>query len=408
MNRKRKNRKEEILSVAQEIFSAYGLVGANISDIAKEANVVDSNIYHYFKNKEDLLFWALADKMSEAERELKHHLQGIVDPLSRLGKVIWFHLWLNDESPDELRLIKHLLFECRGIRGFYHHEGFGALKSYMKITYTILQQGVNEKVFRSDVNLLLFRNMIFGMLDEESLRSFVSNETERTLPDFTKIMDYVQAMILRVDHSDKKKIGNGKVKKETIYKSAEQIFAEKGYNSATMGDIATAAGISEGSIYTHFKSKEDLLFFLPAERFKWFKRNMVDAFDDNRNPLNELSWFMRLFYRTFLSNMNFLKVFLFSVKLNRRFYASSGYLTYLSYISEIEDILDEGKRTGFVRKEVDSRVFRNFFLGAFFHLTTRWMLSEKTEMIEVMQQWDEVISLLIRSVAREKVEFIVG
>lgn len=408
MNQKRKNRKKEILSAAQEIFSDYGLGDANISDIAKEANVVDSNIYHYFKNKEDLLFWALADKMSDAERELRHHLEGIVDPLSRLGKVIWFHLWLNDESLDELRLIKQLLFECRAIRGFYRHEGFGALKSYMKVTYAILQQGVDEKVFRSDVNLLLFRNMIFGMLDEESLSSFVSNETERTLPDFTKIMDYIQAMILRVDHANKKIPANEKDKKEIIYSIAEQIFAEKGYNSATMGDIATAVGISEGSIYTHFKSKEELLFFLPAERFEWFKRNMADAFDDNRNPLNKLYWFMRIFYRTFLSNMNFLKVFLFSVKLNRRFYTSSAYSTYLSYVSEIEDILDEGKRTGFVRKEVDSRVFRNFFLGAFFHLTTRWMLSEKTEMIEVMQQWDEVISLLIRSVARKEMEFIVG
>ncbi len=408
MGRKRKNRKKEILSAAQGIFSECGLWDANISDIARAANVVDSNIYHYFKNKEDLLFWALADKMSDAERELKHNLEGIVDPLSRLGKVIWFHLWLNDESPDELRIIKHLLFECRGIRGFYSHEGFGVLKNYMKITYNILQQGVDEKVFRSDVNLLLFRNMIFGMLDEESLSSFVSNKTKRTLPGFTMIMDCIQAMILRVDSSDKKMHENEKDRKETIYKVSELIFAEKGYNSTTMEDIATAVGISEGSIYNHFKSKEELLFFLPAKRFKWFKRNMADAFDDNRNPLNKLYWFMRIFYRTFLSKMDFLKVFLFSVKLNRRFYASSAYSTYLSYVSQIDDILDEGKRTGFVRKEVDSRIFRSFFLGAFFHLTTRWMLFEKIEMIEVMQQWDEVISLLIRSVARKEVEFIAG
>lgn len=408
MSGKSMNRKKEIISVAQEIFSERGLGDANISDIASAANVVDSHIYHYFKNKKDLLFWALANKMYEAERELKHHLEGIRDPLSRLGKVIWFHLWLNDESPNELRVIKHLLFECRSNRDFYSHEGFGALKSYMDVMYGILREGVDEKVFRSDVNLLLFRNMIFGMLDEESLSSFASNETKNTLPDFPMIMDLIEAMILSGDFSDKKMQEAENDKKQLICYAAEQIYAEKGYDSATMEDIADAVGISEGSIYSYFKSKEELLFVLPAERFEWFKGNMVDAFDNNRNSLNKLHWFMRIFYRTFLSNMNFLKVFLFSVKLNRKFYSSPAYSIYLSYVSEIQNILEEGKRSGFVREEVDSRVCRNFFLGAFFHLTTRWMLFEKIEMIEVMQQWDEVISLLICSVARNPEDFQAG
>jgi TetR/AcrR family fatty acid metabolism transcriptional regulator len=246
------------------------------------------------------------------------------------------------------------------------------------------------------------------MLDEESLDSFVMNENKKTLPDFPKIMDLVEAMILRPSFGKKETRVDNENKKKLICNAAERILAEKGYASATMGHIAREVGISEGSIYTHFKSKEELLFYLPCERFEWFKMNMADAFNNNRNPLNKLYWFMRIFYRIFLSNMDFLKVFLFSVKLNKGFYGSPAYSTYLSYVSEFECILNEGKRTGFVRKEVDSRVCRNFFLGAFFHLTTRWMLFEQIEMTEVMQQWDEVIFLLLRSVARNQEDLQVG
>ena len=53
------DRRGSILRAAQEVFSQKGLADSNISEIAKKAGVVDSIIYHYFKNKEDLLFSVL-------------------------------------------------------------------------------------------------------------------------------------------------------------------------------------------------------------------------------------------------------------------------------------------------------------------------------------------------------------
>jgi len=63
-------RRKDILIAAQEIFSQKGLADSSISEIAKRAGIVDSIIYHYFKNKEDLLFYALADKLDSVEKEL--------------------------------------------------------------------------------------------------------------------------------------------------------------------------------------------------------------------------------------------------------------------------------------------------------------------------------------------------
>ena len=396
------DRKKDILMAAQEVFSDYGLLDANISEIAKKAGVVDSIIYHYFKNKEDLLFYALSDKMADVERELKHHLEGIIDPVSRLGKIIWFHLWLNDENPEDLRVLKNLLFECRANKAFYSHEGYGPLKNYMKIIYGILQDGVDSEVFHRDFNIMLFRNMIFGLLDEELLGSFASHEVEKTLPDFECIMDLILAMILKDKSSGTEKRSNEGGTEGKILAASERVFARNGYYGATMSNIANEAGVAEGTIYSYFKSKQDLLFALPERRFAWLKGNMADAFNINKDPLSALQWFIRIFFRTFLSKLDFLKVFLLDVKLNRRFYESSAYDVYISYISQVEPILDEGKKQGLIRKEVNNRVFRNLFVGAFTHLTTRWIILEKTTVEKMMQQWDEVVYLLCRSVARKK------
>jgi AcrR family transcriptional regulator len=45
-----------------------------------------------------------------------------------------------------------------------------------------------------------------------------------------------------------------------ILDAAAQVFAEKGFHRATTREIAGVAGISEGTIYNYFNSKESLLF----------------------------------------------------------------------------------------------------------------------------------------------------
>jgi TetR/AcrR family transcriptional regulator, cholesterol catabolism regulator len=44
-----------------------------------------------------------------------------------------------------------------------------------------------------------------------------------------------------------------------IMETALKVYAEKGFKSASIKDIAEAAGISQGLMYHYFKSKEDLL-----------------------------------------------------------------------------------------------------------------------------------------------------
>ena len=48
--------------------------------------------------------------------------------------------------------------------------------------------------------------------------------------------------------------------------AAEEVFAEKGFTTATLDDIAYAAGYTKGAIYKHFAAKEDL-FLAVSDRY---------------------------------------------------------------------------------------------------------------------------------------------
>lgn len=51
-------------------------------------------------------------------------------------------------------------------------------------------------------------------------------------------------------------------RKKQILKAAAQVFAEKGFHTATIKHIAKAAGVADGTIYNYFPNKDALLMGL--------------------------------------------------------------------------------------------------------------------------------------------------
>ncbi len=69
-------------------------------------------------------------------------------------------------------------------------------------------------------------------------------------------------------------------KKEIIEKSA-QLFREKGFAASSVRDIATAAGIEASSLYSHVKSKEELLYLICMECASHYNTNIDEVLDAN-------------------------------------------------------------------------------------------------------------------------------
>ncbi len=52
--------------------------------------------------------------------------------------------------------------------------------------------------------------------------------------------------------------GQDPEKRSQILAGARLVFLERGFDAASMGDIARAAGVSKGTLYVYFQNKEDL------------------------------------------------------------------------------------------------------------------------------------------------------
>jgi DNA-binding transcriptional regulator YbjK len=75
--------------------------------------------------------------------------------------------------------------------------------------------------------------------------------------------------------------------KKRIIDSAYKIFYKKGYHNSTMNDVAQEIGVSKGSLYSYFKSKEDLLQ-TATNQFSTDSFNDYFYSEDSLEPLEKI------------------------------------------------------------------------------------------------------------------------
>ncbi len=79
---------------------------------------------------------------------------------------------------------------------------------------------------------------------------------------------------------------------DMMLQAAERVMGEKGFNGATMQEIATAAGCAVGTLYLHFKSKEELLRGILLKHGVELKETMFTAIEGVADPLEQLRIFI--------------------------------------------------------------------------------------------------------------------
>jgi TetR/AcrR family transcriptional regulator, cholesterol catabolism regulator len=161
-------------------------------------------------------------------------------------------------------------------------------------------------------------------------------------------------------------------RREEILALAARIFADKGYASTTVREIADAAGILSGSLYHHFDSKESML----DEIMHGFLDHIVARYratvEEGGDPLAVLQALVREAFTSLGANPAALAVmineFNFLVQFPRFAYLREG-------AEETErlwvGVIEEGMREGVFRSDLEGRMIYRFMRDAIW-ISVRW------------------------------------
>ena len=94
-----------------------------------------------------------------------------------------------------------------------------------------------------------------------------------------------------------------KQKKRKILEKAFELFRKNGYKDTKVEDITRKLGISKGSFYTYFKTKEELLYEL-LENVKKSEMERYSKVEIDENPKKTLENFIKERFKSFLELLN--------------------------------------------------------------------------------------------------------
>jgi len=73
--------------------------------------------------------------------------------------------------------------------------------------------------------------------------------------------------------------------KESILEAAEELFVRKGYLNVTTRDITNALSLAKGTLFAHFRSKEDLFFHIFVSKIRKIVLNIETEESENNLTL---------------------------------------------------------------------------------------------------------------------------
>jgi len=156
------NRYEMILSVASKLIAKKGYAGTSLQEIADKVYLHKSSLFHYFKNKEELLLKILEKSMEEVNTSLqKITLNKELSSEEKLKKAIDNHLILLTEYLD---IVNIYLNETRNLSRKYRSIYLEERKKYGKTFEKIVVEMKTKGYFKGlDTEIVTFG--ILGMLN---------------------------------------------------------------------------------------------------------------------------------------------------------------------------------------------------------------------------------------------------
>jgi AcrR family transcriptional regulator len=152
-------RKQEILTIAARIFRQKGYNATSMNDLAKECGLFKGSLYHYFKNKEEILQEVIQSYFEYLLQYLEPINSSKVLPTEKLRMSLEIQLKAIEANRDAVSVA---LREDRAVENPYREAYIAQRNRLEDHLVAILEEGIEKGVFRK-VDIRLTTKAILGM-----------------------------------------------------------------------------------------------------------------------------------------------------------------------------------------------------------------------------------------------------
>jgi TetR/AcrR family transcriptional regulator len=157
---KRRRRRHEILRAALRAFRQRGYHATTLADIAAQLDVRSSALYHYFPDKEAILYACHREALEELEHLLGEALRGHGPALERLRVVISEHVRVMTDTLEG----SPLALDTTSLSPSHAADVIARRDRYESAVRAVIEQGIADGELRAvDAKVAAF--VIFGAIN---------------------------------------------------------------------------------------------------------------------------------------------------------------------------------------------------------------------------------------------------
>jgi TetR/AcrR family fatty acid metabolism transcriptional regulator len=164
-------------------------------------------------------------------------------------------------------------------------------------------------------------------------------------------------------------------KRARILQAAVKVFAERGFHTATVAEIARAAGVADGTIYLYFKSKDDLLLRLFDEKMTELLEDARAALAAEKSAPAKLRRFIQLHLSQVERNPELASVLIVELRQSAQFLKAADRNKLAAYVDLIAEVVKAGQEAGELVDLVSPATAKRAIFGALDELALGFLLS---------------------------------
>ena len=188
-------------------------------------------------------------------------------------------------------------------------------------------------------------------------------------------------------------------KREAILRAAITVFAHNGYFNSKVADIASEAGVADGTVYLYFKSKEDILhsvFDRSVEKAIAEAKKIIETITDPKEKLRQIAL---LHLERLGDDRDLAVVFQVELRGSTKFMEEFSAAGFAEYLALIRSTFEEGQQAGVFRPDLNAKVVAKILFGALDEMATNWILSKRRYKLAPMA--DQVLDIFLNGVNAE-------
>jgi AcrR family transcriptional regulator len=302
-------RREEILETAASLFASSGL-RTSLKEIADAAGILPGSLYHHFESKEAIIVELVRRYQDDLDRVAKEAVDGLHDlePKPVEAGIVDLGEAIAACAVRHRAALLLTLYDPPTTAGEELAELARQTPSAIYAAMSqILEAGCSSGEIRSGIDLQLLAERICQSMLHVGVGVFHRSQAAHHLPaqkcrvllhgvavrppsksvlDKSPAMDAARKVIATWSTDDEDD------RAAHVRAVARAEFGRRGYEATTIRDIAGAAGLSTGTVYRMFGSKDELLLSFMQSFFDHFATAWDAVVASKSSPLEQLDALM--------------------------------------------------------------------------------------------------------------------